>query len=397
MMGTARKRRVVEWSHTAGEKGVNRVRVFDRGQKGIYIEWWAQGEESGGRRRQRQALGPVSREEAKATADEVAAKLRRSEQVKPKILTLVMLFDMYVREKTPLKSKTAQAHDRRCMEMFLRVLGAHRDPHTLSVREWNSFISERRAGRVGPKGAKPGTAVRARPVQQDLRFLLAVLNWATLRRDEKGRPLLEYNPLKGLPVPREESPKRTLITLEQYGKLRSVAAMMAPWLECLVVLAYETGHRGGSLRQLRWSDVDFDGQRVHWRGEADKIGFDHFTPLREEALAVLRREQSRTQRIGDAWVFPSAQDASRPRSEHALGNAFKLLATKAGLPGGTRMGWHSFRRRFATDLKERSLREVMALGGWKSSATVLMVYQQPEEAVQRSMLEDRPKLSASGN
>lgn len=281
--------------------------------------------------------------------------------------------------------------------MFLRVLGAHRDPHALSVREWNSFISERRAGRVGPKGAKPGTAVRARPIQQDLRFLLAVLNWATLRRDEKGRPLLDYNPLKGLPVPREESPKRTPVTLEQYGTLRSVAATMSPWLECFVVLAYETGHRAASLRQLRWSDVDFDGQRIHWRAEADKIGFDHFTPLREEALAILRREQGRTQRIGDAWVFPAARDASQPRSEHALGNAFKLLARRAGLPEGLRMGWHSFRRRFATDLKEKSLREVMALGGWKNSATVLMVYQQPEEAVQRAMLEDRPKLSAVGN
>lgn len=110
-MGTARRRRVVEWSHTAGEKGVNRVRVFDRGQKGIYIEWWAQDEEVGGRRRQRQALGPVSREEAKATADEVAAKLRRREKVAPKALTMATLFDMYVREKTPLKGRTAQAHD----------------------------------------------------------------------------------------------------------------------------------------------------------------------------------------------------------------------------------------------------------------------------------------------
>ena len=41
--------------------------------------------------------------------------------------------------------------------------------------------------------------------------------------------------------------------------------------ECLVVLAWKTGHRAGSLRQLRWSDVDLEAGRMHFRGENDKI------------------------------------------------------------------------------------------------------------------------------
>jgi integrase len=46
-----------------------------------------------------------------------------------------------------------------------------------------------------------------------------------------------------------------------------------------LVLAHETGHRIGAIRQLRWSDVDLKEKRILWRAENDKIGMEHSPPL----------------------------------------------------------------------------------------------------------------------
>ena len=64
----------------------------------------------------------------------------------------------------------------------------------------------------------------------------------------------------------------------------------------------------------------------------------------------------------------------------------------AGLPVVTRRGWHSLRRKFATELKSIPLTDLCALGGWKESQTVLKCYQQPDEATMRTALEQRQML-----
>ena len=75
------------------------------------------------------------------------------------------------------------------MKMFLRFFGKHRKAKTLSQRDWDRFIRARRAGRAGRSG-KPAAD---RTIQQDLKLLLAILNWAARSRDEEGRLLLESN------------------------------------------------------------------------------------------------------------------------------------------------------------------------------------------------------------
>lgn len=85
---------------------------------------------------------------------------------------------------------------------------------------------------------------------------------------------------------------------------------MAPQFDLALVLAHETGHRIGAIRQLRWSDIDFDGGTVRWRGKLDKIGMEHTTPLTEEADAALRVERTTRPAIGDAWLFPAPNTIS---------------------------------------------------------------------------------------
>jgi integrase len=394
MTGKAKKR--ASWRYSSGEWGANRVRAYDRGAKGIYLEWSEPPADPAlPRRKVRKALGHSDRERAKAQADQCAAILRTRQPVRPERATLASLFDNYRREVTPQKGRVTRAHDLRAMEMFARAFGASREAHTLSRREWDRYVAERASGRLAPAGIEPGKPVRPRIIEKDLRLLNAVLNWATRAGDGRGGVLLERNPLKGLPVPREASPVRAVLSDQQFTALRAAAARASSRWELFVVLAAKTGHRAASIRQLRWSDVDLERRRIRWRGEADKSRREHTTPLTEEAAELLRREQTRTRVIGDAWVFPAARDASRCLSSNAVANQFKRLAARAGIPRGQRFGWHSFRRRFATSLRDIPLRDVCDLGGWQSPAVVLACYQQSDEASQRDALAHRRAVPGS--
>jgi hypothetical protein len=59
-------------------------------------------------------------------------------------------------------------------------------------------------------------------------------------------------------------------------------------------------------------------------------------------------------------------------------------------------GWHSLRRKFATELKAVSLTDLCALGGWKDHNTVLKCYQQPDPETMRVALENRGTLRSVG-
>ena len=379
----ARNNQTAAWSYSAGERGATRVRVFERQDRpGIWVDYT---DEDG--TRCRHPLGTDDRELAKATADDNAARFRRDAKRRPHELTLGGLIDIYEREVTPTKTSVVQAHDRRAMQLFLTLWSDDRKPATLSRRDWDAYIAARRAGRLAPSGSEPGRRVRDRTIEQDLNLLLAMLNWAVQAGDGEGGYLLERNPLKGMKPPAEVAPRRPILTREQYGRVRDAAAAHLPRLECLVVLVWETGHRSASVRQLRWSDVDVDQRRVHWRGELDKIGLDHWNPLSDEAVAILRRERVAEPRIGDAWIFPAARDAAQPLSRDAVANLWKRLARTAELPTGERYGWHSCRRAFANRLRRAPIKDLQGLGGWKTAKTLLDVYLTHDEDAQREALD----------
>ena len=180
--------------------------------------------------------------------------------------------------------------------------------------------------------------------------------------------------------------------------MRAAASKVGSWAELFVVLSHETGHRAGSIRQLRWSDVDFDRGRIHWRGETDKIGNDHYTPLTEEALSILLRERNVRGVIGEATIFPARRgDRSRPMTGDAVFNLWKRLAKAARIPEGQRFGWHCLRRKFGSDLRKTNLRDLCDLGGWKNIQTVLTCYVRPDEEAQRDALSERAKAQRALN
>ena len=327
---------------------------------------------------------------AKRQADEFAAgfvgpEIGGKAEAEPEPLTLGTLFDSYREEVTPTKGERSRQHDGTTMEMFLRFFGRDRDAATLSQRDWDRFIAARRAGRIGISG-KP---VSNRTIEYDLAFLMAVLNWAAKSKDERGRPMLERNPLKGLRKPREKNPTRVVLTEEEYEALLAVSREVDWRFRTALVLAHETGHRIGAIRKLKWSDIDFEGEAVRWRAKHEKTGYEHTTPVTAEALAALEEARAWSAGTGDGPVLPAPTDASRCVGRSLVGYWWKKGQKLAALELKRGRGWHSLRRKFASDLMNVPLKVLCELGGWKEAQTILRCYQQADEVQLRTALDSR--------
>lgn len=389
-MPSAKKKR---WSWSTGERGVNRVRVYEDPARGvIFAEFYERIAGEHHPKRQRISLGHADRDRAKQRAEEMAAQFRLMEPQRPREMTLGALFDNYLREVTPSKGSFKQQHDHRCAEMFRRYFGDRRKPLTLAKRDFDRYVADRRSGAVAPAHVEKRRAVGPTVIGHDLRFLNAVFNWATIAGDGNGGVLLERNPFKGFALPQEESPRRPMVSEQQYQSLRSVARRVHPLFELALVIAHETGHRGGSIRMLQWSDVDLEHGRLKWRREHDKIGFEHETLLTPDAKRVLEMARKESPAIGDAWLFPAPRDARKPIPRYTLIKWWKAAERLAKLRPAKGRGYHSLRRKFATELKKAPLRDLAYLGGWKSPETVVRVYQKPDDETMREALEQRTRL-----
>ena len=233
-----------------------------------------------------------------------------------------------------------------------------------------------------------------RTIEYDLKFLIAVFNWAAKSRDEHGRLLLDSNPLKGLKTPTEKNPVRVVLSEEEYQALLEVSRPVDWRFRVALVLAHETGHRIGAIRQLRWSDIDMEGGVVRWRAEHEKSGYEHRTPVTAEALAVFREARTRNPETGDTVVLPSPKYRSRCVSCSWTQRWWEKAVALAGLESKRGRGWHSLRRKFASDLMDQPLKVLCELGGWKTAKTVLQCYQRADEAQLRTALESRRRVRA---
>jgi len=304
---------------------------------------------------------------------------------------LERLFEIYGEEVTPTKGERSQNSDKSALEMFRRFFGKDRRPTTLSQTDWDRFIRARRAGPFWLSGLP----VSDRTVERDLRFLLAVLNWAARSRNEAGGLLLDSNPLKGLRVPREKNPTRVVLSQAEYVALLRVSAEVDWRFRVALVLAHETGHRIGAIRQLKWSDVDMGAGVIRWRAEHEKTGFEHRTPVTDEALAALEEARAENRRIGDAPVLPGPRDPARSVGHALVRDWWNRAEALAGLERKRGRGWHSLRRKFASDLMDQPLKVLCELGGWRTAQTVLQCYQRPDEDRLKKALDERRQVHSS--
>lgn len=313
----------------------------------------------------------------------------------PKELTLGELFDMYLDEVTPRNSTRHQRYDRVASDMFKRYFGTDRVVSTLNRRDWDAFTRDRGEGRAGP-GKGRWSPVGARTVQKDLSFLRSVLRWATTAGDGQGQFLLAQDPLRGCPLPKEKNPRRVTLSEEEYQALLAVAPELDWRFHVALVLTHETGHRIGAVREIRWRDVDLAQGRMTWRAEHEKTGREHVTPMTPLARVAFETARKRAPGIGEAPVLPSPKDAAKPVGRYLVRGWWRKAERLVGLERRPGRGWHSLRRKFATDLMHEPLKVLCMLGGWKDAETVLTCYQRPDEDRLRAALEGRPRGPRTG-
>ena len=136
---------------------------------------------------------------------------------------------------------------------------------------------------------------------------------------------------------------------------------------------------------------------IRWRGEHEKTGYEHRTPVTAEVLAVLEEARRQNPGIGDVPLLPAPKDPSTCVSRSLARDWWKKAQTLAGLEPKRGRGWHSLRRKFASDLMNQPLKVLCELGGWKTPQTVLQCYQRPDEDRLRKALEAYREVGSASN
>ncbi|MHB1194827.1 MAG: hypothetical protein ACYC6F_17510 [Longimicrobiales bacterium] len=364
----AKKKVYRPWTYNAGERGRNWVRAYRQIRDGrYYLEWREPGANGQPLRRAVLMDGVVAQKEAKRRADRLAADFAdHVEEPIPAGVSIASLIARYVHEKTPRKGASKKSHDHQAQRVWIAWFNLQDEPHRRSDRhpssldrvDWDDFIAKRTGGLIPgfPRPSGPRT------VAYDLKFLLAVLNWAV------GTPLLESNPWSApirkagnWTLPKEPSPKRPgMPQAIERGLIRHSSNWRFP---ALLILQRETRRRNSSIRQLDWTDIDQDTWTVQWRGELDKSGREIVTPLTPAAIDVL---EGLPTRAGTGLVFPADRNFSRAISRDSCQTL--LRRAKAAWLAATpieqrqalkkvlvRVGYHSEKRQGVRDPRFRQL------------------------------------------
>ena len=162
-------------------------------------------------------------------------------------------------------------------------------------------------------------------------------------------------------------------------------------LELALVLAEATGRRIGAVRQLRWEDIDYASPAITWRADADKMGVLWTIDLAAPLVAELRQFQARLSGIG-GWVFPSTRFPDQPMDRWAMVKWLLVAEADAGLPKLVGGVWHPYRRKWAMERKHWPIRDVAAVGGWKSIRSLVECYAQSDRETMRAVVNEPRKL-----
>jgi integrase len=128
-----------------------------------------------------------------------------------------------------------------------------------------------------------------------------------------------------------------------------------------------------SSLNARTADLSHE-TRSNSNGE-NKIDNDHVVPMNRLAYESLTTVARQRPGIGEAWIFPSDSDESKPVDRHLASRWLRRAEKLANVEHSKGRGWHSFRRAWASARKHLPDVDVAAAGGWKDTATMKRCYQ----------------------
>jgi integrase len=388
-----------KWTCSLGSRGA-RIRLFEkRNGGGFFRDVWLPG-----RGKTRRSLGTTDRAEADRLGKQLLAALLRHEEVASGgVVTLHELWQRYSKESpdfldnTPRTRRDDEAHVQVLMDYF----GKSADVSNFTEADVRAFNAKRLAGGIVLKDGEKSQAVRARTPEIEVRILKTMLRWATTVRVRGGQRLLSVNPLAGVRGEREADPKRPVATWQRFQAVRTAMKELGQktgsqrWvrMEFALVLAEATGRRIGSIRQLAWSDIDFNASKIRWRAEADKKRKEWLVPMPPALLEEAKRFRMLLGGAFGGLVFPRSTDASKPLGREIFQHALRDATVRAELPNVG--GWHCFRRKWASERKHHPQADVLAAGGWspKSASVLTECYQFADSETMLAVMSEPRKVS----
>ena len=400
---TAWRQQHGKWTRSLGNRGT-RVRLFQKRKDGqFYRAVWNRRTQTFDRR----CLGTSDRDEAERLATELlSALLREDVLARSGALPLNVLWHRYSAEAPLLQSNAAARQDAESRSRILvAYFGADCDVCDLTANDQKAFVQKRIAGGIDLGDDRKTPPVRMRSARADMELLRSMLKWAVNARREDGRRFLDVNPLQDVKLPRRDShPRRPVASPERYEKTLSAIRESssscdvherAKWLrlELALVIAEATGRRLGSIRQLRWEDIDLTARTIRWRAEADKKRMEWVIKIPEDFASQLRAFRVKLGGGFGGLLFPSYRDPSVPVRRDVFDRWLRSAETKAKLPKLDGSLWHAYRRAWATARKDLPLKDVAAAGGWTDAGTLLRCYQHPDDETIESVMAYRRKAS----
>jgi integrase len=399
------------WRWVTGSHGA-KVKVFERVPGGpLYVGIPLA---IGGYRRV--SLGHTNREQAMKEACALAAS-RQAGHSEHGPLTVSAMFALYLASSAGKQSPPHAVVTQRAAELWTRWLGSGYRVDHIGPAQWEAFVRLRTTGEIDAKGRAvpaPETRERVGPraVARDLKVLRAACRRATIERTPSGGFVLAADPTRGLAIPAEKNPRRPIYDATRVEALLNVAdsvLMRIGWgkearyershLRSLLRLASDTGRRISSILALRWADWYPDlgtHGKLRWRAEEDKLGRDWLAPITPEVRAELERVQRERMAVGEALIFPRPNDPTKPVTVDlacAWLERAERLAGLDSLPGGL---WHPFRRKWATERKHMSPKDVAAVGGWVDTQTLQKCYQIADDETMEAVLLQPRRLHRLG-
>ena len=108
------------------------------------------------------------------------------------------------------------------------------------------------------------------------------------------------------------------------GLLRAIDSFDGSFVvTCALKIAPLVFVRPGELRQMEWSEIDFDAEEWNIPAAKMKMKVNHLVPLSKQVITVLKELQPLTG--SGKYVFPNGRTTERPMSEVAILAALRRM------------------------------------------------------------------------
>jgi integrase len=183
--------------------------------------------------------------------------------------------------------------------------------------------------------------------------------------------------------PAKERPRDVVLSVEQVRAIIDASESLGPVYCAIVKLLALTGQRNAEIRELQWSEVDYDARTITKHGAHTKNDRGHVTHLSDAAMQVIEDIRA----LGVAGPFVFSFDGVKPPS--GMGKAKRRLDAVLG-DGFPSWRLHDLRTAMATGLAEVGFSESVVdrilnhVAGGSAPSAVARVYQRGDLLKERA-------------